>query len=394
MNRATPTAAGLFPDLGAAIVGGIEASGRIAVDVLIGLSADPPPGWPPFEVRLVSYGGGFAHGLAPEGSAARALPAGASPIVRARHARTKAGVLLAAAGLPASTRLVLAWHAGLLRVYPLLRTQESVIVVFLHGVEAWRPLGAALNHLARSPRRRVLVLANSQHTWERACVVNPNLAGLAHRIVPLGLGARLPGLLPPPDDPPALLMLGRLAASEDYKGHREVITSWPLVRRGVPGARLWIAGDGDLRPRLQAQAADLGLADSVTFFGRVSEADKANLLLRCRALGLPSRGEGFGLVYTEAMRMGRPCLVSTQDAGREVVNPPRAGLAADPGDRIGLAAAIQRLLRDGPQWQSWSATARRRYELTFTEDAFRQRLRTALVEAGDPLLAPPSAPGA
>ena len=93
---------------------------------------------------------------------------------------------------------------------------------------------------------------------------------------------------------------------------------------------------------------------------------------------MPSRGEGFGLVYLEAMRVGRPCLVSTLDAGREVVNPPEAGLAVDPDNREELADAICRLLGDGPEWQQWSKQARQRYEQNFTAKHFQDRLMTAL----------------
>jgi len=77
---------------------------------------------------------------------------------------------------------------------------------------------------------------------------------------------------------------------------------------------------------------------------------------------MPSRGEGFGLVYLEAMRLGRPCLVSTMDAGREVVNPPEAGLAANPDNQEELVSAVCRLLADRAEWRQWSAQARRRYE--------------------------------
>ena len=95
---------------------------------------------------------------------------------------------------------------------------------------------------------------------------------------------------------------------------------------------------------------------------------------------MPSRGEGFGLVYLEAMRMGRPCLVSNVDAGREVVNPPEAGVAVDPDNTGEVADAIIRLLSPGPRWNEWSAQARARYEAQFTAAHFHCRLIHALFE--------------
>src|ERR1044072_9933639 len=93
---------------------------------------------------------------------------------------------------------------------------------------------------------------------------------------------------------------------------------------------------------------------------------------------MPSRAEGFGLVCREAMRIGRPCLVSTLDAGREVVNPPEAGLAVDMDNQEELAHALGRLLADGDEWNDWSPQARRRYEDFYTAEHFQQRLLAAL----------------
>ena len=78
--------------------------------------------------------------------------------------------------------------------------------------------------------------------------------------------------------------------------------------------------------------------------------------------------------------MGRPCLVSDIDAGREVVNPPEAGLAVDPDDPCEIADAVHRMLGLGSEWDEWSERARSRYESHFTGEHFHQRLVTALFE--------------
>jgi len=71
---------------------------------------------------------------------------------------------------------------------------------------------------------------------------------------------------------------------------------WPEVRQRVPGARLWIAGGGDLEPDLRRFAS--GQPDAVEFHGVVPDEEKQRLLGLARCLTLPSRGEGFGLVYS------------------------------------------------------------------------------------------------
>jgi phosphatidyl-myo-inositol dimannoside synthase len=274
-----------------------------------------------------------------------------------------------------SVKLVLVWHLGLLRLLPFFRCRQARIVLFLHGIEAWRRQGWLTRRLLR---RVSIFLVNSDHTWERFLDFHPMLEAAPHRRVNLGIGDARGAAIAAPSHLPAVVMIGRLLRSEDYKGHREIIAAWPLVLRQIPEAELWIAGAGDLRADLEAMVKHRGLNHRIRFFGQVSEDQKQQLLANCRCLAMPSRGEGFGLVYLEAMRLGRPCLVSPFDAGREVVNPPEAGLAADPGNPKALAEAICRLITPGTEWESWSKQARRRYEQQFTARHFQERLVSAL----------------
>jgi phosphatidylinositol alpha-1,6-mannosyltransferase len=208
----------------------------------------------------------------------------------------------------------------------------------------------------------------------------------------LGVGEPAAGATPAPADPPAALVLARMVRAEDYKGHRELIAAWPRVQRRLPAAQLWLAGDGDLRPDLERLVTDSGLSAAVRFFGRVSEERKTALLAGCRCLAMPSRNEGFGLVYLEAMRLGRPCLVSRSDAGREVVGVPDAGLAVDPGNVAETAAALVRLLTGGDEWRRWAAAARHRYESNFTAEHYGRRLTAALFGTPEPCASCTSSP--
>jgi phosphatidylinositol alpha-1,6-mannosyltransferase len=268
--------------------------------------------------------------------------------------------------------ILLVWHLRLLKLAPLVADTAARVVVFLHGIEAWRPQDS----LTRWALAKVnLFLSNSDHTWERFVVCNPAFRDAAHETVHLGVGERAGESVPAPDAGPVALMLGRMLRSEDYKGHRQMIEAWPRVLEKVPGAELWIAGEGDLRPALEQMAR---CRSGVRFFGQISEEQKQDLIARCRCLAMPSRGEGFGLVYLEAMRMGRPCLVGDRDGGREVVNPPEAGLAVDPDDQHQLAQATVRLVTAGPEWDRWSMQGRRRFESRFTARHFQQRLNEVL----------------
>jgi phosphatidylinositol alpha-1,6-mannosyltransferase len=272
-------------------------------------------------------------------------------------------------------RLVVVWHMDLLKLLPFFQVSGARVVLILQGIEAWRrrpwPERALL-------RRVDQFISISDYTWRRFLEVNPAYASVPHRTIPLGIAAPWQGQTPSPSATPAALMLGRLERRENYKGHREMLDAWPIVRQRLPNAELWIAGDGDLRPDLEAAADERGLGQAVRFLGFISEERKQQLLQEAHCMAIPSRGEGFGLVYLEAMRLGRPCLVSTLDAGREVVDPPRHGLAVDPDNREALAEAACRLLTDGPEWQQWSISARQRYEQHFSARHYQRRLLSAL----------------
>jgi phosphatidyl-myo-inositol dimannoside synthase len=269
-------------------------------------------------------------------------------------------------------QLILFWHLDLLRLAPLIRSRGRR-VVFLHGIEAWREH----NWLTQRMLKQTRFLANSHYTIERALPCIPALRTTGAQVVHLGIGSPAPMLEPHTIHPHAAVMIGRLDAGERYKGHHEVIRAWPQVRSAVADAQLWIAGDGNLRAELESLVSGLGLDDAVLFHGRVTETEKHALINAARCLLLPSSGEGFGLVYLEAMRAGRPCLVGV-DAGVEVVNPPEAGLSVDPADRHALTSAIVTLLSDDGRWSQQSKAARERYETQFTASHFQQRLLDAL----------------
>jgi phosphatidylinositol alpha-1,6-mannosyltransferase len=348
---------GLFPAFTWQKIGGVETSARVAWRGIVNCGLR--------SAYLFCFG---SKGEAPDDDS------GGQTV----YAASKVGSVIAALGTRWPVRLVLVWHLGLLKLLPFFRIPDARVVLFLHGIEAWRPQ----SWMTRTLLRRVaLYLSNSDHTWQRFLSFNPHLRDAPHRTVHLGIGSPIATAVPVPAHPPAILMLGRLLRGENYKGHREMIEAWPLVQRRIPDAQLWIAGDGDLRQDLEEMVRAGGLDGRIRFWGQVSEEEKQSLLARARCLALPSRAEGFGLVYLEGVRMGRPCLVSTADAGREVVNPPEAGLAADPSDLQQVAEAVCRLLTLGPEWDRWSLQARRRYERHFTAVQFQQRLVTALLES-------------
>src|SRR5262249_35830953 len=144
---------------------------------------------------------------------------------------------------------------------------------------------------------------------------------------------------------------------------------WPAVRSAVPRARLIVAGDGDDRARLEAAAAARGLSDAVAFLGRVDDRTLAALYARAAFFVMPSTREGFGLVYLEAMRAGKPC-IAVHGSADEIIRDGVDGLVIETGSTGTLARAIIRLFSQAGERDRMGRAARARVQQWFSEAAF------------------------
>jgi glycosyltransferase involved in cell wall biosynthesis len=175
---------------------------------------------------------------------------------------------------------------------------------------------------------------------------------------------------------PVILTVTRLTSADSYKGIDHLIAALPAVREVIPAARLRIVGRGDDVPRLQALAAQLGLSHAVDFLGYIDDARLTEEMSSCRLFSLPSRGEGFGLVFLEAMARSRPCLGARAGGIPEVITAD-TGVLVEYGDVAGIAAAsIAALHRD---WNETTILARAR---NFAYPAFLHALTIQLSPIG------------
>jgi len=165
-----------------------------------------------------------------------------------------------------------------------------------------------------------------------------------------------------PGGAPVLLYFGRL---EYEKGVQDLIAALPRIRRAHPGTRLLVAGTGTGAEQLVAAAKAHRVRRSVTFTGRLPDADLAALLRGVDAVVLPSRYEPFGIVALEAAAAGAPLVASTAGGLGEVVLDGETGLSFTPGDVAGLAAAAGAVLSDPAAAARRARAARKRLGSAF-----------------------------
>jgi asparagine synthase (glutamine-hydrolysing) len=243
--------------------------------------------------------------------------------------------------------LVLCGHLNLLPLARLLGLWvHAPLALVVHGIDAWEAHPSPA--VARSAALPDLVLSVSRLTarrfgaWAR---VEPGRLRLLPNAVHLdrfGAGPRPEALVARYGvaGRKVLLTLGRMSADERYKGFDEVMEALPQVLLRHPDLVYLAAGEGSDRPRLEARARELGLADHVRFPGFVSEHEKADHYRLADAYVMAGRGEGFGRVLQEAMACGVPVVASTADGSFEAVGEGTLGLAVDPADIPGVARGI------------------------------------------------------
>jgi phosphatidylinositol alpha-1,6-mannosyltransferase len=147
---------------------------------------------------------------------------------------------------------------------------------------------------------------------------------------------------------PILLTVGRLAASERYKGHEQIFAVLPALRTKFPGLVHLVVGDGDDRVRLERRAIELaGDRAAVRFLGFVPDADLPDLYRLADLFVMPSSQEGFGIVYLEAAACGLKVVGGVGGGSDDAIPDSRVGVTVDPSDRQALAESIVRLLGQG-----------------------------------------------
>ena len=168
------------------------------------------------------------------------------------------------------------------------------------------------------------------------------------------------------DGDPALLHVGSLVPVKDQA---TLLRAFARLRVDRPRARLHVVGDGPLRARLQALAAELRVAESVTFHGALVHDDLPALCRQADVFTLSSRFESQCLALLEAVACGCPVAGTAVGALPEVAP---ADCTATPGDAAGLAAAIAHALdtRARPELPT-------RFELTASVDALVEIYRGA-----------------
>jgi colanic acid/amylovoran biosynthesis glycosyltransferase len=227
-------------------------------------------------------------------------------------------------------------------------------------------------------RSQLMMLVEEEH-WEKIhvvrCGVEVNVSGAEAAA--------------PSNGVPDVLAVGRLVS---VKGHGVLLKAIAELAASGEPVTATIVGDGPRRASLERLAQQLGIADRITFAGRVGQDDIGRYYEHAQVFCLPSFFEGLPVVLLEAMAFGVPVVASRVAGIPELIEDGRSGVLVPPGRADLFADAVRSLLADGGRRAALAAEARRRVASQFQVDASAERLRELMLRHGA-LRQEASAPG-
>ena len=253
---------------------------------------------------------------------------------------------------------------------------ESNNILFIHGIEVWRkptlPQRIALDKCE-------IILANSTHTIKKASAFHKAYS----RAKACNLGIPVPTSSATyihenniwwAGRQEKILCVGRMNANEGYKGQDKLIRAMALVKKRFPESILVLVGRGDDVNRLKKLVKDSGVEENVFFAGYVNDEELFLYYESCDVFAMPSKGEGFGIVYLEAMARMKPCIGSTMDAAGDIIIDGKTGFLVDPDNIEEIADRICEILSDDNLKMKMGEEGKKRFIENFTEEKFHERL--------------------
>ena len=274
-------------------------------------------------------------------------------------------------------------------------------VTFIYGIDVWEKLSPPVRTALKRADR---IFSISSYTT-RIAIATQNLGQSPVRFFPCSFFASRYFLGPKPPNllaryglnptQPILLTISRLALTERYKGHEQVLLALPGIRVHHPDVRYLVGGTGEYSNFLKKRAEELGVSDLVIFTGFIPNEELCAHYQLCDIFVMPSQKEGFGIVFLEAMACGKPVIAGNLDGSVDALDGGRLGVLVNPNEGEEIQQAVISLLeRSHPNRLLFDPTALHQEVVkTFGPEAFNRRVKEAftplLRAAGEPALDSP-----
>jgi len=255
------------------------------------------------------------------------------------------------AGLQERPDLIITTHLNFtVAAYWLKRLTGIPYWTVAYGIDAWDIKNATIKTALQHADR---ILAISGYTRDRL-LQEQNLDPNKVSILPTTFNSNRFQRAPKPiyllekyhlkPEQPILLTVSRLAAPERYKGYDQILRALPQIRQLVPDVHYIIVGKGNDRFRIEQLIARLRLQNCVTLAGFVPDQQLCDYYNLCDVFVMPSKREGFGIVYLEALACGKPVLGGNQDGAIDALCHGELGALVNPDNLSEITNAIIKII--------------------------------------------------
>ncbi|WP_373529673.1 glycosyltransferase [Nostoc sp.] len=222
--------------------------------------------------------------------------------------------------------------------------------IFVYGIDAWSVQDHWKQKALHSAEK---IISISGYTSSRL-IREQKLAPERISLLPVTFDASRFQIKPKPQHllsrygltaEPIILTVARLDSMERYKGYDQILQALPEIRRQIPTIHYLIVGKGSDRPRIEQLIVQLNLQECVTLTGFVTDDELCDHYNMCDVFAMPSKAEGFGIVYLEALACGRPTLGGNQDGAIDALCHGELGALVNPDDVEEIAQTLIQILQ-------------------------------------------------
>lgn len=229
------------------------------------------------------------------------------------------------------------------------------IWLIAHGIEVWRPLSKNKRRLLNICSKIICVshftrqkMIDLHHVDPAKCLVlNNTLDPLIKSPVSFEKPDYLLKRYGLTSQDKIIFTLTRMASTEQYKGYEQVIKALCNIKKRIPNIKYVLAGkyDNIEKKRLQQLIKECGVEEQVIMTGFVDEKDLTDHFLMADLFVLPSKKEGFGIVFIEALACGLPVICGNEDGSLDAIRNGELGRAINPNSAFELEKAIYESLQ-------------------------------------------------
>ncbi len=220
-----------------------------------------------------------------------------------------------------------------------------------HGIEAWNIQRPSLQKALHNADQILCVSNYTRNRLIREQNLNPEKLSLlpntfdSNRFTISSKPSYLLERYKLKPEQPIILTVNRLVSQESYRGYDKIIEILPKIREVIPNVHYIIAGKGDDQPRLEKLIAQRRLQDCVTLAGFVPDSELCDHYNLCDVFAMPSKFEGFGIVFLEALACGKPILAGNQDGAVDALNQGALGALVNPDNTQQIAQTLVEILK-------------------------------------------------